>query len=224
MKKTEMEGHSADYEGLMAQAQQAQRKGLYRKAVELALAAGQHIDGMMQYEQKYANREFLSIPAIELVLRLAPLLLDLSSLDKLQDLLRQCRQIERETSAGFSKKIDEARAQTWRNHRLWRHVEQNPECRQDELGNILGGDQGHWVEVTEAWESMGLLRRTLEGRAYRLTLSTRMGELVKAKCSSCGNVLEGTKAVFLEEIPCSICQSTVLFVILSSETFLGKRE
>ena len=69
MKKTEMEGHSADYEGLMAQAQQAQRKGLYRKAVELALAAGQHIDGMMQYEQKYANREFLSIPAIELVLR-----------------------------------------------------------------------------------------------------------------------------------------------------------
>jgi len=50
MKKAEMQQHHAQYESLIAQAQAARREGLFQKAIQLALAAGEHIDGMMQYE------------------------------------------------------------------------------------------------------------------------------------------------------------------------------
>jgi hypothetical protein len=51
-----------------------------------------------------------------------------------------------------------------------------------------------------------------------------MGEVVRAKCPSCGNVTEGTKAVFLDEVPCSHCRSLVLFVLLSPEVGADTKE
>jgi len=62
MTKAEMEHHQQKYQSLMADARAAERAGLYRKAIEKALASWEHIDGMMQYERRYESKEFRSVP------------------------------------------------------------------------------------------------------------------------------------------------------------------
>lgn len=215
MKKAEMEGHHADYERLMASAAAAQRAGLYRKAVEFALEAWDHIDGMMQYERKYENREFTSIAAIEIVLRFAPLLFDFPSLDRLEALLKECRRIQNNTAVSLDSRLEDARSRLWENHRLWDYLERNPGCLQNELRQVLGGEQGPWRAVVEDWERLGLLHRDADGASCRLTLCTCMEDVVKAKCPSCGNVVEGHKGLFLEALPCSRCRACGVFVILA---------
>lgn len=224
MKKADMEGHRAEYQSLMVKAWSAEREGLYRTAVELALSSLNHIDGMMQYERRYESKEFDSIQGIDMILKYAPLLLDFNSLDTLETLLKNYRRIDKNTSESLADKLAKARVLMWDTHRLWDHLERNPETRQDGLRRVLGGDQDQWRSVANAWEKMGLLRRTPEGGSYRLALSTRMGELVSAKCPSCGGVVNAPKAMFLEKLACPECRTTVLFVILSTETSTGTKE
>ena len=223
MKKTEMEDHKASYHALMDKARSAERNGHYREAIKAAVAAWEYVDGMMQYEQKYGlyadqDKGFNSVSAIEMVLKYAPLLFDFQNLDALENLLKNFRRIEKDTAQNLPEKLDAARARMWNGHRLWNHLEQNPDTRQDELRRILGGDQDLWRTVAEGWDAMGLLRRTPEGGSYRLTMATRMDEVVKAKCSSCGQIAEDAKAKFLEPTVCSKCHATSLFVILLAES------
>lgn len=215
MKKAEMEAHHAHYEALMDRARSAEQRGLYRTAVQGALDAWPHIDGMMQYERKYEKKEFTTIPAIDMILKYAPLLFDYRSLNTLERLLKEYRRIERGTSEGLGEKLGHARERMWDNHRLWDYLEMHPGTRQDMLRRALGGNQDMWRSVAEEWEKMGLLVRTQEGGTYRLAISTRMGKVVKGKCPACGAVAEAPKALFLETLPCSDCGAPVLFVILS---------
>ncbi len=224
MKKAEMEAASGDYKYLMMQARAAERDGLFRRAVELAIASWDHIDGMMKYERKYSQEEFGSIRAIEMVLRYAPLLLDVASLEKLQELLKQFRGIEKNTSESLGEKLAAARALMWEAHRLWEHVERHPGIRQDTLRRDLGGDQEKWRSVAEGWERMGLLFRTQDGRSYTLALTTRLGQVVKAKCPACAHIGEAPKAMFLEEMPCPECGASALFVILATRPGATSKE
>jgi len=216
MTKAEMEYHQQCYHSLMAIARASEQAGMYRVAVEKALASWEHVDGMMQYARKYENKEFSSVPAIDLILKYAPLLLDFGSLDALERLLKDCRRIEKNTSDSMGDKLTSARAFLRDAHRLWDHLEWNPGARQDELRRLLGGDQDRWRGMAEAWDRMGLLRREPEGGSYRLSLFTRMGEVVPAKCPACGNVFEAPKSMCLEEMACPECKASVLFVILPS--------
>jgi len=215
MTKAEMEHHQAQYESLIAQAQAARREGLCQKAIQLALAAGEHIDGMMQYERKRDDTRFTGIGALDIVLRYGPLLLDFRSLDNLEQVLAGCRRIQKNTCVDYEQELAKAKARMWQNHKFWDHLERNPECRQDELRQRLGGDQEDWRRTAEMWEDMGLLRRSPEGGSYRLALMTQMREVVKAKCPSCGKVTEGAKAEFLGELSCCACKENVLLVILA---------
>jgi hypothetical protein len=222
MKKAEMEFHQAKYLSLMREVREARGRGLYRRAIELALATWEHIDGMMQYERKYRDASFDSIESIDFVLKFAPLLFDFPSLDSLETLLKRQRRIERDTSDDLGARLREARGVMAEAHRIWTHLERNPEARQDELAMVLGGDQRRWRSMAEAWEAMSLLRRTPERGSYRLALSTRMGEVVSAKCSCCGGKADAPKAMFLEMLKCPQCRSTVHFVILASQTVPGR--
>jgi predicted Zn-ribbon and HTH transcriptional regulator len=223
MKKAEMEFHQSQYLELMRRAREAQGQGLYRRAIECALATWEHIDGMMQYERKYRDASFDSVESIDLVLRFAPLLFDFPSLDSLETLLKRQRRIERDTTDDLGARVSQARALMADAHRLWTHLERNPESRQDELAAVLGGDQRRWRSMAEAWEAMSLLRRTPERRSYQLALSTRMGEVVPAKCSRCGTKADAPKAMFLEALTCPQCRSAADFVILSGPVAAGAR-
>ena len=71
----------------------------------------------------------------------------------------------------------------------------------------------------EAWEKMGLVERTPEpqGNSYRVALATRMGQVISAKCPSCGEIAQAPKAMFLEPTPCPHCNSAESFVFLVAE-------
>jgi hypothetical protein len=213
--KAEMQSDHEAYESLMVRANVWEGQGLYRAAVEAALAAWPHVDGMMQYGKKYGGKEFASVLAIEMVLKYAPLMLDYRSLDTLEQLLKEYKRIERDTADDMGKKLADARARMWANHQLWGHLMTNPGARQDELRRILGGEQDYWRWVAESWEKMGLLGRTGEGLSYRLALLTRMGQVVSGKCPACGDVEEAPKAMLLETMNCPGCGVAVMFVILS---------
>jgi hypothetical protein len=202
------------YERRMAAAREAARQGLYRRAVEEALEAWPFIDGMMQYARKYKQEEFDTIPAIDLVLQYAPLLLDFRQLDRLGALLKECRRIERDTEADVGEQLATARARMWAAHRLWDYIEQHPDVRQAELRSALGGQQQDWVDILTTWEEMGLLRRTRDSGTYRLALSTRMGEVISAKCPECGAVAEAPKAMLLDALRCAECSKHVVFVLI----------
>jgi len=218
MTKGDMEQHERQYASMMKEARAAERAGLYQRAVKAALASWEHIDGMMQYERRYReNQEFASILAIDMTLRYAPLLLDFESLAALESLLKVCRRIEKNTSESLADKLAAARARMRRTHRLWNHLERNPGTRQDELRRLLGGDQDEWRRMAEDWEKMGLLQRRSEGGSYRLALTTRMGQIVPAKCPACGKVVEAPKTMCLDNATCPECDASVVFVLLSSQ-------
>ena len=210
----EMELHHAAYDSLVEQAQSALREKRYYEAVQLAISAGEHIDGMIQYETKRVSAQISRIYGMEIVLRYAPLLLDLRSLDQLGQLLAQCRRIEKNVSTDYKQALAGARIRLWQCHRLWDLLETTSESRQDEVRQLLGGDQEEWRRIAGEWETMGLLRRSRDGGTCRLSLMTMMDEPVKAKCPSCGALAEGAKVQFLERICCSTCREPVLFVML----------
>jgi hypothetical protein len=215
MKKTELEEHRDSYDALLSSALAAERNGEHRRAVQAALQAWEYVDGMMQYERRYGGREFDSIKAIDLVLKYAPLLLDYQSLDRLADLLKASRRIEKNTSESLADLLQTARSKLWDVHRFYGHLEMNPDARQDELRQVLGGDQDSWRAISEAWEKMGMVSRLPSGGSYTLRLVTRLGEIVPAICPSCGVRTEGPKGMLLEPLSCPECGASVTFVLLS---------
>jgi hypothetical protein len=217
MTKQEMQDHHTRYRALMSRAGAAEREGLFRAAVDAALAAWKHIDGMMQYARKYENAEFNSIPALDLVLRYSPLLLDSHRLDSLESLLNDCRRIAKNTAVDEATELERARARMWAAHRLWDHLEQHPGVLQSELRAALGGDQSEWREIATAWGKMGLVRRAPDRQSYRLSLCTRMGEIIAAKCPSCGHITEAPKAMLLDELICPNCRTKAPFVLLGPD-------
>jgi hypothetical protein len=224
MTKAELEDDRAQYDALLSQAKSALVGGCFSEAVRLAVSSWEHIDGMMQYERRYEDREFDSIEGIDIVLRHAPLLFEHQSLDKLEALLETQRRIEKNTSADMADKLAKARALMWDAHRMWGHLEAHPDARQDELRQKLGGEQERWRLMAEGWEGMGIIRRTGEGGSYRLALSTRLDEAVLAKCPACGVVVRAPKTRFLGELACPKCRKTTLFVMLARDARPGTKE
>ncbi len=214
MTKAEMEEAYSEYHVRLARARDALRTGQYRQAIKDALEAWPFIDGMMQYARKYKQAEFDTVAAIDLVLDYVPVLFDFRQLDQLEGILKECRRIERDTTADLGEQLANARARMWTAHRLWDYIETHPAVRQAELRAILGGQQSDWVKIIEVWEKMGLMKRTPEGGTYRLSFSTRMGEIISGKCPECGSVTEAPKAMLLGEIRCPSCEKRVTLVLV----------
>jgi hypothetical protein len=170
MKKADMEAHYAGYHDALKKAKAAERKGMYRAAMGAALSAWEYLDGMIQYARKYQNQESTHISAIDLVLYYAPLLLDMRSLDKLEQLLEETRRIVRNMLDDLTAKILTSRSLVWDNQRLWSHLDNFPESPQDELATVLGGQQDYWRSVIEAWVKMGLVTRVGDAKSYRVAL------------------------------------------------------
>jgi hypothetical protein len=221
MNKAELEQHHTQYYAVLSETRETLQGGDYKKAVDLAVSSWEHIDGMMQYERKYNGRDSVEVEAIDTVLRFAPLLFDFECLNKLDVLLKGQRRIEKNTSADLTNLRAKARELMWEAHRLWNHLEQHPNSRQDELRRSLSGDQDRWRSMAETWEKMGLLSRTPEGGSYRLSLSTRMDEPILAKCPSCAALGKAPKSKFLDDVTCPKCHVNVSFVFFAGDQKVG---
>ncbi len=215
--KAELEQQKTFYYAVLRKAQVAEAAGRLREAVELAVSSWPYVDGMMQFERKYEEREFRSIGTIDVVLKLAPLLLHSPSLDDLAVLLKSQKRIDKNASDDLAARLEESRQRMWSAHQLWSHLEQHPGARQDELSKSLGGDQDAWRALAETWERMGVIARTPEGGSFRLLLRTRMHTLARAKCPSCGLVAKASKSRLLEPQSCPKCQKTSELVLLPDE-------
>ncbi len=224
MTRADMEAESCAYRALLERAREAIRSGLHAQALEAAQSSFKHIDGMMQYERKYADAEFVSVETIDIVLKYAPLFFHFQSLDALEILLKDERRIEKNTSEDLGEKLATARTLMWDAHRLWDHLERHESLRQDELRATFGGDQNRWRLLAELLGEMELVRRIPDGGSYRLSLVTRLDELTVAKCSSCGFAGRAQKSRFLAELLCPKCKRPGFFVILPPKLPPGMKE
>jgi len=216
MTKAEMQVCQTQYHDHLAAAQLALKEKRYRDTVDSAVASWPYIDGMMQYERKYEEQTFRSVESIDIVARYAPLLLDRKSVDSLEALVKDQRRIDKHTTNDLRQLISTARSVLGDAYRLWTCLETFSGARQDELRQMLQGDQERWRYIAESWEEMGVLVRRSEGRSYLLYLATVMSDLTHAKCRVCGSVAKERKRRFLQRSICMQCGSHTDFVILGT--------
>ncbi len=172
---------------------------------------------MIQYERKYEDAIEINVDTIDLVLRYAPLLLHLESLEELETLLKSQRRISKHAPEELPDNLAQAVELLWHAHAMWALLEREPEIRQDELRRTLGGDQDQWRWLAEFWERMGLVHRKPDGNSYVLSLITRMDRLTVAKCPNCGGLGRASKTKLLHAKECPSCKQAVSFVFLLQE-------
>lgn len=214
MSKAQLQADQAAYDQLIAMARREEADGRFADAIAHAVSAWQHVSGMMKYERRWEEREFTSVPCIDIVLRLAPLILDWESLDRLADLLKGDRSIDRNASDDLAARLAEARGKLQDVLRLWRLVETEVGIMQSELRTRLGGEQERWRGLAEQLDRVGIIIRVPHGGSYRLWLATLMDAMVNGRCPSCGVVVRGRKSAMLEEQSCPKCGGRVTFVII----------
>ncbi len=217
MTKAEMEQHQAAYYALMDQVSTALRAGSYREAVELAVSSFDHVDGMMQFDKKYAGKEATSIASIDFVLQYASLMFDVESLERLEELLRSQKRIAKNVSVDLGDHVRKARILMWEAHRLWHYLEQHLTVEEDNLRVALRGDSKQWRSIAKSWADMGLVNRLGNSGHHQLSLVTHLDEPVLAKCPSCAAVVKAIKEKVLEERTCPKCRQKRLFVLLVKE-------
>lgn len=213
MAKADLVAAQAAYDDDMSAARKAETERQFSRALRYAVSAWDHVDGMMQYERRYEEKDFKSVPCVDMVLRLAPLLFDIESLEHMTLMLKARKGVERHTSDDLGERLERARNRLHEAHRLWSLLEQNTWTRQDELRSRLGGEQEDWRTLADRWEGIGVIERRRESGAVFLRLSTDMDENVPAKCSACGQLNLVQKVRCLGPITCPHCQRTCVPVI-----------
>jgi hypothetical protein len=214
MAKAEMEVHSKEHWAIVFKARAARDAGMHQEAVELAATSWPHIDGMLQFERKNAGSQTMHIDAIEIVLALAPFLMDYSKLDALEELVATQRRVAKASNRDLAIALSSARTAMWESRKLWNYLELQPQWREDHLLGILGSESAYWSPFFDIWIQMGVLRRVVESGEVQLSLATQMNESVFAKCPSCAAVGKAEKTTCLKTVPCPKCGKNVLFVIL----------
>lgn len=223
-KKADLQSAQTAYDRAMRLARAAEQQGDYPVAIARAIEAWEHLEGMMQFERRFEDAEFKSVPCIDLVLRHAPSILHAQALDELEHLLQTRRAIDRHASDDLATRLLEARETLKRAHRLLDHIERNPGARQSDLRQLLGGDQDEWRGWCERWSDIGLINRESLGGQYYLRLSAGADELTDAKCGACGGIERGSKRSFWGSHVCVACGRTETFVLLSSASAASKED
>ena len=217
-KKAELEDDAVQYYRQIAEMQNAHESCEYERALVFATAAWQYVDGMMQFERRFEDRtERKSLDCVDYALCYAPLIFHNETLAALSALLRSQKRIDKYTTDELSRRLDDALSLMFESHRLWDHLERNPNAHQDKFRSILDGDQDRWRWIVEQWAIMGLVGRSPFQSSYVVSLTTRLETEVRAKCSACGVVAKAAKGRFWEQIKCPKCSTNGYFVILVPE-------
>lgn len=214
LKKADLEQHQNEYWRRIHDAQAAELLGSWEEALATALSSLQFVSGMMQYERRYQNAEFESVAAIDLVLRIAPLLFRFDALEELQAFLKTNRQVDKLASDDLEQKVAQARQRMAENHRLYSLLERESQVGQDQLRARLGGARQYWQHLCEAWAKAGVIDRVRNGDTSEISLATRSDQIVAGRCPSCGKTSSMAKSDMLELVACPICQESVNLVLI----------
>jgi hypothetical protein len=213
--KAQLQLEATQYRAAVAAMRAAHGEGQTLRAIEIAMGACDQIDGMLQFEKRYEERsDRKSVETIDYVLRYAALTFDRPSLDRLAEVLKSQKRIEKNTTDDLSQRLQDSYTLMWDAHRLWSVLEQVESTPQDKLRTVLGGDQEHWRNISEDWEKLGLIERIPERGSYRLSLATRVSAVVRGKCRSCGATGKAAMGILLYEIVCPKCKTSSKFVFV----------
>jgi hypothetical protein len=215
--KSQLERAYSSHNAAMADARIAELQRDFQQGVKFAGIAIHHLDGMIQYEKRYLGRaHFDTVDSIDFVLQYAPLIFSFQALDKLADVLKSQRRIEKSIDSDIQAGIADARALMLDAHLLWCHLDNQSDIYWRETSILSNLSRNSWRALLDAWTQIGLLRHiTVEG-ATLLGWGTRLSEEVLAKCSSCGMVCDDIKMQFMQDFKCKKCHATVPFVLLSA--------
>lgn len=214
--KSELEAAQGAYDSQMALARQALKDKQYARALRHAEAAWPFVEDMMKFERRWEKAEFESVPCIDLVLQYSPLIMDTGVLERLGELLRKRRSIDKHASNDLAARLKSAVEALQQAHRLWDYLERTPFARQDNLHAELGGSKNQWREYIEAWEQMGLVTRIAHGASHTIRLATCLDHDTIGKCSGCAEIVSGKKRAFLSHRTCPMCKRKVDFVLMST--------
>jgi hypothetical protein len=213
--KAALEQDHNEYSKVMLLCRQAHDDGDYQKALEMAASACECVDGKMQFEHRYENREqWATIESIDYVFQNAPILFETRHINRLAVLLKSQKRIQKNVAADLAQSLAKAQTLMQDAYRMWNHLESQGTPRQDDLRAHLGGDQDQWRWLAEIWERLGIVQRTPENHSYRLQLVTRLSESTRGKCPNCGVVGKATKLRLLDKLECPKCHATGMFVLL----------
>ncbi len=202
------------YDRCISQARNAEAAGQYYDAVQSAMAAWDHVADMMKYERQYEEAEHKSLPCVDIVLKYAPYLLDADSLNRMAELLKGQRSIERNTSDDFAARLQAARDILKAVHRLYDRMERDSLVPVRSIVKILGGNQGTWGSICKRLESMEIVHPIEDAGARFVALATNLQKRVRAKCPACGAAVRGSKRGCLSEQECPGCKSQVVYVMI----------
>jgi hypothetical protein len=216
MAKADLHAAKIRYDDLVACALRAEREGRFTEAIDYATASWNHVDDMMAYEARYEKQEFKSVPCIDMVLRLAPIIFHRKALDELGNLLKREKAIDRRASDDLAARLKDAVELMWRAHCLWNIIESRPGVSETELGAVQGGEPGELKAILKQWCRMGLVLGAHAGNAISFALATRLNEQVHLTCPECGGITVDFKRSCFSSDRCSVCQSVSVKVICSA--------
>lgn len=214
--KAELEQDYMIYIALREQWLDAEQHSDWKRALESAIQALQYVDSMVRYARRYEKADLQSIEAIDLIVRLAPLLFEHEKLDALEALIEGNRSLERFTSESLADKLKKARHRMRIARRLWNQLESQAEHQQVRPSPSPATIEAQEREILEEWCRMGLVRRLPEGSAHPFMLVTSLAQIIRGKCPQCGAVVRASKGVLLEPRQCPRCARQVAFVLMDN--------
>ena len=191
-------------------------QGAFLQALDTAIQSFDVIDAMMQFERKYEKRQFDRIEAIDIVLRYAPILFHTTSLEALNNLLKNQKRIDKNADADLAADLRCAYEKMWIAHALWEHLERSPSVPLGEL-SAKTQDQRQARAILNEWVRMGLVDVTGATQETFVRLATNLLERVPAICSLCGVHIQGTKYKLLESRDCPGCHRPSTFVLIAAQ-------
>jgi hypothetical protein len=211
-RKSKLESDFHHYSTLLANMRQFKKANRFQEALTFAIASLDYIDGMMQFDRKFGKQsQFHSIDTIDFVLKHAPMLFDVESIDNVEALLKAKRTIEKNTTANLAELITAARSSVWEAYRLWTLFEQATTVTEEHFGR-----EPSLRSIMKFWMKVGLVHQTSTEGDSSYELTTQLTDKVRGKCPLCGATGSGTKVRLLEKITCPKCKEHVSFVLLAN--------
>jgi len=219
--KSELEYHDQQYARLLDEAHDSLRVGDVFDAISSAVAAWDHVDGMMSYRRKYEKEEFRSVDCFDLVLSIAPLVFESAALEEAASILKSKKSVERHTSDDMGDRLSDAWELLRRAHRLWGHVAGRDWTGQAQLRSELGGSQEEWRRILDRWVDMGIVERRGEGLGIQIRLATDPDRSVKGVCHSCGGKVQAKRHDLLQPAACPRCGKVSEFTVTGELSTIG---
>jgi hypothetical protein len=162
-----IQSNSSDYFATLVKLQEAISKRRYQQAAALTRENMRQVSALVQNTQlEYGSFDISSIPSLEQGGTMLALIGDAEGLMEMQQIIRATPEL-----SPWSSTVDQHEEDRRLLAAIMMAIEENPECIQTDLKELIGTKDGHKVANLVSWlEKAGKISRTKKGQTYILTL------------------------------------------------------